>query len=47
MAISGIPSVTAVDELVAIYLSEINWYVIDDEDLVQILSYQFHIGCMV
>lgn len=32
MAISGLPGVTAVDELVAIYLSEINWYVIDGED---------------
>lgn len=33
MAISGLPSVTVVDELVDIYLSEINWYVIDDEGL--------------
>lgn len=27
MAISGIPSVAAVDEIIGIYFSEVNWYV--------------------
>ena len=30
MAISRLPGVAVVDELIGIYFSEINWYVIDE-----------------